>query len=102
MRIVIVALTFVFFFEVVAPQVVPYGCVGAFRTCEWTLDGPGGSYGYVDYMGADYVRLGPCGEVSVGLLKRGALSAFVALIAAAFAGDIGIPTRTGKGGDGMA
>jgi hypothetical protein len=89
-------LSFAVFFEFVAPQIFPYDCVGAFRTCDWTVNGPGGGYGYVDCMGADFVRLGPLGETSVRAIKRIGLSAIVALLAVAFLSnsDIGTPKQS--------
>jgi hypothetical protein len=82
-RTLIAIITFLVFSQAIAPLVFPTRCIGAFRTGNWTVDGPGGSYGYVRYIGEGFVHFGPLGEVSLSVLRRVALSAFAGVAAAA-------------------
>jgi hypothetical protein len=91
LRLFIAIVTFTVLFETVGPHIFPYGCVGAFRTGGWTIDGPGGTYGYKEFFfGEVYVSIGPLGEVNLAVIKRVALSLVVAVTAAALVGDCGI------------
>jgi hypothetical protein len=89
-RLFIAIVTFTVLFETAGLHIFPCGCVGAFRTGGWTIDGPGGTYGYEEFFGEVYVSLGPAGEVNLAIIKRAALSLVLAVTAAALVGDIGI------------